>query len=505
MPLLIPQGLTGDTKTPRVVSETRYGEGPGNIGAFPRPGLLAGYKLGSNLADYEIFPILNANDAIALATETSELAGMIEVATKTPGVLGKLYGMAIPQPAGGAAATATITFTGTATKDGFLVVYLDEKELVVSLPTGTTATVAGDRVEAAVAAVQNAFCSGANDAGEVTLTTAHAAARANEHVLDVDKTYMPAGLTVAIAGGTAFGNGAVPFTGGSGADASNLAAILAATLSQKFDYAAWALNEATSIDDVCNQAATKAGPNGIGPENVVFGFNGSQSAASTRSQIGNQVLGQLGWMEGVVHPSKIAAALMAQRMVTEAQPVTSYWGNPNHRFDYQPLYGLRPHRKDSHSPAMPGTTDAALNTGVTPIVTRNGQPVVCRAITMRSLDGANPDYRTLDVSESMVPQRIREDLDNLWTTQHSVANPVVAADPPNGDDAPDGVSTPTKWRRDIQARLAIAQRELLLIDTTENPAEVEYNPTLKCLIANVPTKVAPLNHITGIVVRQIPA
>ncbi len=504
MPILIPTGFTGDSKTPRVVSEVRYGQGAGNIGAFARSILLAGYYSGAGLSNNELFEIIDPEEAMEAAGYGSELACMIEVASKTPGVLGKMHGLAVQVPAGGTAATATITFSGTATEGGSCYIYLDNKVVGVSFKSGETATTAGDKAEAEIAAIKNGFCTPSNAAGTVTLTELAAVARGNDHVLWIDKTRMPKGLSVAIAGGTAFSNGAVPFTGGAGDDASNLSTILSATANVKFDYSGWALNEATSIDDICNQAATKAGPDGVGPENCCFGFNGTVSAAGTRSQLGNQVLGQMAWMEGRVHPSLLAAAMAAGRMVTEAQPVTSFWGNPNHRYDFQELYGIPAHFKSTQSPGT-SVTDVALNTGVTPIVTRNGKAVICRAITMRSLDGSNPDYRTLDVSESMVPQRVREDLDNLWTNEHALANTTVSDDPPSDEEAPEGRSTPKKWGGDINGRLKIAERENLIIETDTNPAVVVYNTSLKCLIANVPTKVAPQNHQTGIVVRQIPA
>ncbi len=503
--LLIPSGFTGSSKTPRVVSETRYGQGAGNIGEFPRSLLLIGYKgAASTLGDYEIFDINDQDEAIASCVAGAELSEMIAVASQTPGVYGLLKGCAVPEPTAGTAATATVTFTGTATAGGTIPCWFDEHLCSVDVNVGDTGTSLGDKLEDLVNAIVNGFCTGANVAGTMTATTRHAAARANEHVLWVDKSRLPAGISVAFAGGTAYGNGAVPFTGGVGTDSANLTSILAATVGAKYDYSAWALNEAASIDDIAAQAAIKAGPTGVGPENPVIGFNGTVSAAVTRSQIMNQVLCQTAWMEGRVHPAKLAAAMAALRCVTEAQPNTRYWGNPNHRYNNNQLYGIPPHFKDTQSP-QPAITDVALNGGVTPIISRNGIAVVCRSITSRSLNGSNPDYRTLDTGTSMTPQRIREDLDTLWTESHAVENPTVGPDLPNGESPPPGRSTPANWGAEIKGRLIIAEQDGLLIDVEGNPPAVEYNTTLKCLISNVPTVVQPLNHQTGTVIRQIPA
>jgi phage tail sheath gpL-like len=507
MTLLIPGGLTGQRKTPGAMSEVRNGQASGNIGQFPRPMLIAGYKAsGSSLTDFEVFPILDPIEGINAAGVSSELAQGIEVATQTPGVMGLLYGLAIPEPTGGSEteATATLTWSGTATAAGSVDVHVDGKMATVDIAPNDTAATLAARFDTRWATIFNAPCSSLSSSAVNTLTSTHTAARENDHVLWVDKTNMPAGINVVAAGGTAFANGAVPFTGGVGTDASNLSSILAATAGIRFDYSAWALNEAASVDDIANQAATKAGPTGVGPENVVIGFNGTVSNAVTRSQVMNQVLAQCAWMEARVHPFLLACALAALRTVREAEPVTPRWGNPNHRFDFEELYGIPPHFKDTQSPDG-GVTDTALNGGVTPIITHNGRPAVSRSITSRSLDGANPDYRTLDTATAVVPQRIREDLDLLWTQEHSVENPYVGPDLPNGQSPPAGRSTPTLWAGEINSRLREAEEANLITDVDNNPAAVEYNTTLKCLISNVPTVVQPQNHITGTVIRQIPA
>jgi len=495
--MLIPTGFTGSSKTPGAVSEVRYGQGSGSIGTFPRKLLVVGHKLSTSaLADYAIEAAADVTTAIAAAGEGSELSGMIRMACKVPGVL--LQMCAVPEPSGGTAATATITIGGSWTVGGSFGVWFDDHYVECALFSSDTVTTAGDRLVSVVGAVYDVFCSGVNASGTVTFTVKNKGARGNDHTIYLDKTLLPTGATVVAAGGTALSNGAIPFASGAGTD--TIATILAATAAARYDYTAWAMNEATSVDDIAAQAAVKAGPFGPGPENVIIGFHGTLANASTRSQVMNQQLCQLVWMEAIVHPSKLAAAMGAMRSVVEAAPVNDL-GNPNARHDFTALVGIPTHRKPDHNPSR-SQTDTALNTGVTPIVTQNTQAVVLRSITARSLNGALPDYNTLDTGDAVVPQRVREDHDVWWTTEHAVANPFCGPDLPDNEMPGVGLSTPKLVLARVNSRLAEFKRANLIANDNDD-ATAAYNSTLKCIVTNIPCKVTKQNHQTATVIRQI--
>jgi hypothetical protein len=207
-------------------------------------------------------------------------------------------------------------------------------------------------------------------------------------------------------------------------------------------------------------------------------------------------------MEGIVASYKLAAAMGAYRSVREAAP-TTFVGDPNAVHDFAELLGIPAHRKPEHSPGRTAL-NTALNTGVTPIITKNGKAVICRSITSRSLSGALPDYSTLDTGAAVTPQRFREHIDVLWDTEHRPSNPYCGPDPADGSLPPAGRSTPKLWGTIVNAELAQAEAVNLLSNVAANPAVVAYNSTLKCLVANIPCIVTPQNHQLATVLRQIP-
>jgi phage tail sheath gpL-like len=459
--------------------------------------LLVGHKGStSTVADYAVEPVTDVTSAISRLQEGSELSGMVRIACKMPGLL--VSYCAVPEPSGGTQATATITIAGAWTQGGSWGLDLDDHHFEVPIYASDTVTTAAANLVAVVGAEYDVFCTASQSSGVVTLTVRNKGARGNDHTIYVDKTNLPSGATVTVAGGTALSNGAVPFASGAGTD--TIATILAATAAARYDYTAWAMNEAANVDDIAAQTASKAGPFGPGPENVIVGFHGTLSAAGTRSQVMNQQLCQLVWLEAIVHPSKLAAAMGAMRSVVEASPVTEL-GNPNARHDFTALFGIPPHRKPEHSPSR-SQTDTALNTGVTPIITRNSQAVVLRSITSRSLNGSLPDYSTLDTGDAVVPQRVREDNDVWWTTEHAPNNPYCGPDLPSGDLPPEGLSTPKLVLTRVNGRLEELKR-LNLIANDNAAAIAEYNTTLKCIVVNIPCKVTKQNHQYATVIRQI--
>lgn len=498
--LLIPTGFTGSSKTPGAVSEVRYGQGAGTIGDNPRELLLVGYKLGNNLADYEVFDINDPDEGVGLATAGSELAGMIRHAF-IPGVI--LKGLAVPEPSGGVQATLDIVVSGSWTTSGSFILWLDDHYFNIPISGSDSATTAGDTIEEEIFTDQDIFCSPNNVTGTVTCTVKNKGGRGNEHFAWVDKKLLPSGCDVTLTGGTVRSNGAVPFSSGSGVE--TIANVLAASIDARYDYTAWAVTTATETAAVCAQAAAKAGPFGAGPENVIFGNAADliSTAVSFTQANANQALAQMVWMSSRQYPANLSASMGALRSVTEAAPVSEF-GNPNARYDNVELPHTPGHFRKEYTPGR-SVTDASLNGGVTPIVTVNGTARVCRAITTRSLNGSAPDYRTLDTGDAVVPQRIREDIDNLWTNEHAPNNPHVGPDLPDGQLPPEGVSTPSLWGSEIRGRLAAAEDANLIMEVDENQPAVVYNKTLKALVSNIPTIVRPINHQTATVIRQVPA
>jgi phage tail sheath gpL-like len=501
--LLLPGGVTGSSKTPAARSEVLYAQSSSGIGDRQRFLLLVGSKSSASaLTDYAIDDINSVDEAIGLVGAGSELAGMIEIAGKRPGLSAKYC--AVPENAAGTQATITITIGGSWTKAGSCDVWIDEYLIQVPFLVGGTVTTTAVLAKNDINSRYNIFCVATNSSGVLTLTVNNKGIRGNDHFVYLDKRRLPAGATVVATGGTALTTGAVPFSGGAGTDASILATLLAATVGTKYDYTAWADNSTANVDDIAAQATSKAGAFGAGTENPIFGFADTESASATITDTTiNNVFCQGVWMYGRVHPSKLAAAMGALRAVTEAAPVTDL-GNPNARYDNVQLLGIPPHFKQEFSPSTT-VTDDALNRGLTPIITRGNAACVCRSITTRCKDAATgyPDYSVLDTGAAVTPQRIREEFDNWWLTEHSVANPYCGPDAPSGDLPPPGKSTPKLVITRQTARLKEFEAQNLVSYVDDNPVLAEYNATLKCIVVNIPSRITAQNHSVMSVVRQI--
>lgn len=265
------------------------------------------------------------------------------------------------------------------------------------------------------------------------------------------------------------------------------------------DYVAPAANDATNVGKLEAHVNAKAAFDVARLENYVVATNGTQAAAIAIGQTTmNDVLGCAVWDQyGVEHPSRTAIRLAALFSVTEG-------AQPNFNYDGIAVPGAAPHVRDADSPNR-ATLKTALNNSLTPLVTVNGTKQIVRAITSRSLNGANADYRSLDRATAIVPIRVRKELVAIGTTMKE-ANPFAGPDVGEGLP-PDGTFTPRLWNSRVQAELERwASPEFnWLTDVENNLPESVWDNDAKRVMSIVPTIVKPQNHQLGIIVRQTAA
>lgn len=507
--MIVPVGLTGSTKTPGVANNLLYAQGVGGATLGEQVVVLQGYKSPSGVTatDYELFDVIDPKVAAEKVGVKSELGRMIRAAAR---IGARIKALATPEPSGGAAGTATITVTGTATAAGQFKLRFGSDIVTIPISSGDTATVVGDNVELYSNNIYAIHFTAANVTGTVTLTLHNKGARGNDHLIFIDKDGLAPGISVAVAGGTARANGGVPFTGGSGVE--TIATVLAATRNVSVQYSAWAAADATSADAIKTQAEEKAAPFDVGPENTILANTADDVAdAIVISTAFNQFFGQVVWGASLPnHPSEIAAVWAVHRSVVEAAPL-NVLGDPNHRYLNEPLQYLKGHYRPEESPGR-ATTEAAYNAGVTPLVTAGNRLAVQRSITSYWKDATDtPDYRVLDTSDSIVPQRVAKDVQLVWEREFSVNNPYVGPDLPDGELPPAGLATPTTWATKLNERMKLLYfpanliRRYDAVTGEELVATAEYNATLKCLISDVPCQIVAKNFILGNNVRQIPS
>lgn len=498
-------GFSSTDFVPGFVAETVFGAGGISGASVTLKLLLVGNKTsaGSKTANLDVDQAFSQTDADAYWGPGSELARQFRAAVRIPGVV--IYGAPVTE-SGGANATLTITFASNATSDGTWTYWIDGDIVSISATNGQTPTQQGDTLVTAINAKIYLPVTAANAAGTVTLTRKQKGPRGNDGIVYQDTTKKPGGTTSTLGGAGA----AVNTTGrrfGSGTTADDLTTVSTNVTPAWYQRVALAHNDATNLGVWETMTDSKAGPLVGKPEHVVVGSNGSLSATQslTQSTLNNARIQMLWMLNSESHPSELAAVFAALRAVTEQ-------GDPNSSYSGKVLPGIAPSRYPADIPQR-STQVAALQTGVTPITTENAEAKIVRSITTKCLDGANADYRTLDTSQSVVPDAFRIDLGLQWTTVYKVNNPLVADDPaPEQPERPSGVATPSRWNDFVIARLKAWERgdsdvvssgRPQIIDVDLNKPLSGYDKTAKRIMTLCPIVPAPKNEQCGVSVQQL--
>lgn len=498
MSIVIP-GLTLDDKVPGVYRETKYGQGKVSIGALPVRCLVTGNKLstGTATADQDINQIFSEADADTLYGAGSEIARQCYAALAIPGVT--LYGApAAEATSGPVKATLTVTIAGTWTTSGTVVIFLCGKPYGVTAGAGDSVTTVAANLALAVNGDSHLPMTATSSSGVLTLTVRNNGVRGNSYICRKDLSVAPAGLTAVLAGGTPLTNGITPFSAGAGAD--SVANVLALLTSDTYDYQGWAQNDATNAALIKTQLESEAGPLVEHTEHAVFGAVGTLAAAVGLAQTTlNEQRATVVWLQnGESHPSFIAAQAASARSVTVA-------GNPNFNFDNYQLPTVAPQSQKADI-ALHSSLKSALNSGVMPLTTTSdGRVLIVRAIQTHSLNGASPDYRTLDWGDADVPDRISKEIGVRWGT-FVASNPYVGPDPGASQPAaPPGMGTPTLWNAEVYDVLKLAEAQNWIAFVDSNLPLSEYDPVAKRLMTAAPSVTAPISHQLGVSVRQTAA
>lgn len=502
MGTIIITGFSDSDKVPGFVGQTKYGAGPINAGSQTLTLLLVGLKTsaGTAVADQDVVEIFSGDDADAYFGAGSELARGCRMALKQSGgeAAGyKLMAAAVTASAG-ASAAATITITGTAGTDGVLQYWVGGELVQVSVTAGDAQNTIATNIEAAFDARPDLIVSAGSASNVVTLTHRHPGPRGNELILAQDTTLGPTVTASALGGtGSAINSNMRRFGGGTTIETyTTLLGVLAA---DRYHRVVWAANDATSLAAIETQQDAKAGPLQGKMEHSIVAGVGTLNATST---IANGTLNnhrfQYLWLEnGETASFEIACAMGAKRSMAEGT-------QPNSGYDGEVLIGVLPQRLKSDW-ALRSEQQSALDDGVTPLLSNaQGEVTVVRSITTRSTDGASSDYRTLDTSEAVVPDAIRDGLRLLWTSEFKPNNPYVTADVALGQpEPPSGVATPSRWTARVTEYLKDREADLWITQVATNLPASEFNDVAKRIMSAVPVVPLPIQHQIGVVVRQL--
>lgn len=155
------------------------------------------------------FPFLaSGSAAVAAACGVGSMASYMHDYYRKIDSLGELWILPVSDNAGGAAATMTVTVSGTATSAGTLNLYVIGDNQTVGVAVGDTASVIAANIVSAINLGAPLPVTASASAGVVTITARHKGAAAGD--IDVRLNYRgptsgevtPTGITVAIAAGT---------------------------------------------------------------------------------------------------------------------------------------------------------------------------------------------------------------------------------------------------------------------------------------------------------------
>jgi phage tail sheath gpL-like len=499
---IIIQGFSATDKVPGAVGQTIYGAGGISVGAILTLLICAQKRTGytAGLApDVDVVDIGSDDDGDAYWGPGSEGARMAHQTIGVPGV--RVKGCAPAAAVGASAATATITIDGSPSETGSWSYRIAGETITAGINTGDTPGSIAAAIKSAVQSRPRMAASADVAGGVVTLTWKSAGVRGNDGTLFQDISDLPAGISSVLSGGVTLlsskgGEKGVRFSGGAGVE--DLTNMLAVLFPARYGRIAAAQNDPVSAARWKAQMDGKADPLEGREEQLCFGHGGLLSAAQSlaRTTLNNWRM-QVGWLlNSEAHPSEIAARIAAGRTQLEQD-------NANAGFDGYVLTGIAPQASRADW-AQRVTQQAALDQGVTPLVTdEQGNVTIVRSITSHCLNGADPDYRTLDTAQSVVPDFVRDDLRVFWTTSFVVANPYVRDNPsPVEQDPPHGVATPNSWNAAVESRLLDHQANMLITEVEENPPVSEFNKTATRIMSAVTAIPLPLQHQIGVSVRQ---
>lgn len=507
-------GFPSSNRVPGAYGEVLTGQGGQSAASLPMKCLIVGLPTSGTLVpDTQIVPILSTTDADNYAGPGSEGACMLYDALTLAGNAGvPLYYTSAKPAAGATAATVFARFLGTATGAGQATVRINGVPVSCGIAIGDT----GAQVCTNLAATINGFLSGRLPLSATaatnycTIACKTAGVRGMQHVVFLDTTQVPAGITAqlystwvtlqnalvgdavipkatpnglwfkcTIAGtagaseptwpttvGTTVTDGTITWTCwgstatgnaptqalflGNGTGLETYVNLLATLFSQNYKRIGLAANDAASLAAWKTQIAQLM----LAPFNflqhVVFGVSGTLAAAQSLAQTTCNDTGfQCLWEQNSeTHPSRMGGAFAAYRASIEPT-------NPNPSYDGFAITTVAAQTQPVDWPTLP-VLISAINNGVTPVNSRLGDGVsrVERSITTKSLTAGAPDYSTIDTGMRTVPDFCLEDGKIYWSTVLRPQNPVCQDDPPSGQRQPiSGVLTPSRAAAAFTAKL----------------------------------------------------
>ena len=496
-------GVSPSYKVPRFIAKLIFAAGLVSAGADRLSVLAVGMKTtnGSMIADASpVGPVTDMDDVDAKAGPGSELAMNAYQVLQQDSV--NLYMAAVTEPSGGTAATATILIGGTWSTGGTLYFRIAGVNIAVNVNPTDIVTDVGAKLAAAFNAKSRTPITATFATATVTATCKNKGVGGKNWILYHDSTDRPAGMTITLTGSANVNGANVGVRLGAsstGTGAEDVTTLITRLATKRYARIALSHNDATNAQAWETYVNNKAGPLSLLLEQLVFGSTGTLTTAQSLAQTTlNIPRASVLWCRNSEnHPGEIAGRMAALRSVEEqTEWVPDY--------DGRVLDSLTPQAFPDDLPTDP-EQDLALNTGVTPLISVNGNVQVVRAITTYCLNGTAQDERCLDIGDIVATDQITVDLQLMYQTEFRPQNPYVGPDPAEGEEPPpEGVAYPKLWASAVQARLEDHYESKWL---EERPLgnfapKYGYNKIGKFIAGDTPLAIRRVQHRIDNVVRQ---
>jgi phage tail sheath gpL-like len=497
-------GLDPTYKVPKFIGKIVFSAGALSASDLPLYVLYIGPKTsaGSLTADQDIVEVFDEEEIDSKVGARSLLGWMARKGLRAAPT-SRHFVAPYANPGGATAATVTMLLAGTPTGSGEWIIRIAGIEYRGVITSTSTVDAIGADMETKIQADARCpftavYVSGTDT---LTLTCANVGDVGKDWIIQVDKSRLAPGVTITVTGSAALGGDRVRAgAGGTGVGTADVTTLLTKLLNQRYARIASSTNEAVNVALLETHVNTKADMLTLKLEQLVYGFSGTLPSSQTLATVTmNHQRAQLLWMRNAdIHPAVVAAVKAAVRATTEgADPVPDY--------DGLLLPGIPPHAWADDAP-LDSEQNAALNSGVTPITSYNGEAHVVRSITSYSLlggVGGTPDFRTIDIGDAVMTDYAMLDLKLLYETEFRPGNKYVRADPLPGEaDPPVNVGYPRLWNTAVYARMKAWFNSGWIENPDANPPQSQFNKPAKAIESLVPLVVSRVQHQIRQIVRQ---
>lgn len=472
-------------KIPRAFLQVSLGVGPKSPGSAAVKILLVGLKTAAGSAAVGERKLLTGKDDSRTFHGPGSELHMMSQAVFAANPIATVYAVAM-DPAGGTAGTKVLTFTGTATADGGVAVWILGNRIYTPIASGTTATALGDAVAAAINARTDLPVTAVNAIGVVTLTAKNTGVRStgiSVRSLATVTGIAHTAVTGYVAAGTAGTENATTQLDGIAAERFHLVVSPHTDSTNLLKFKSFATSQSAAIAGKrCRWLACTMD---------------TLANAITLSDTLNAQRGQLPWIENPDDTPAMTAAAVAGAVAAKIASDRAY------NLDGLEVPGLKPQYALGDVPTET-EQNSALSNGLTPLLSKEGTVRIVRSVTNYHQDATgNDDFSVIDTHYVDVPDYLADDLQVNFS---SVYEGFKLA-PDGADGAPPGarVATPLSVRDWIYGRLKREENRLIVnVDANLGALVVEIDgSTPSRLNAEIPVDCIELFHQFAANISQV--